>query len=246
MAQNIRKMPMITVAAFYHFAAIEAPAVLRGPLKVFCAQQGLKGTTLLAPEGLNGTMAGTAEGIDALLTFLRALPGFADLEAKLSPAQTMPFQRLKIRLKREIVTMGVPGIDPTLLVGRYIAPADWNALIDDPDVVLIDTRNDFEVQMGSFAGALNPQTQSFGQFPQWLEANRGQLHGKKLAMFCTGGIRCEKATSYARAVGFEDVVHLQGGILKYLETVPEPETRWHGRCFVFDERESLGQGLSLT
>lgn len=232
-----------TVAALYCFAPFDDLAALRGPLLDLCAAGGVKGTLLLAPEGVNGTIAGAAAAIAAVVDHIRALPGCAGLDVKYSAAAAMPFQRLKVRLKKEIVTMKVAGLDPSRDVGRYVAPADWNALVDDPDTVVIDTRNDFEVGYGSFAGAINPHTRSFGEFPDWWRANADRFAGKRVAMFCTGGIRCEKSTAFLKSEGVDDVMHLKGGILAYLEQVPESESRWHGSCFVFDERMSVGHGL---
>ena len=232
-----------TVAALYKFAPFDDPAALRQPLLDLCAAQGVKGTLLLAREGVNGTIAGPEAGIAAVVAHIRALPGCADLDVKYSAAAAMPFQRLKVRLKKEIVTMKVPGIDPSRDVGRYVAPADWNAVIADPDTVVIDTRNGFEVGYGSFDGAIDPQTKSFGHFPGWWRDHADELAGKRVAMFCTGGIRCEKSTAFLRSEGVDDVVHLKGGILAYLEQVPEAVSRWHGSCFVFDERVSVGHGL---
>lgn len=232
-----------TVAALYRFAPFDDPAALRQPLLDLCAAQGVKGTLLLAREGINGTIAGPADGIAAVVAYIRALPDCAGLDVKYSTAVDMPFQRLKVRLKKEIVTMKVPGLDPARNAAPYIDPADWNALVDDPDTVVIDTRNDFEVGYGSFAGALNPHTKSFGDFPGWWRDHAAELAGKRIAMFCTGGIRCEKSTAFLRSEGVEDVVHLKGGILAYLEQVPEADSRWHGSCFVFDERVSVGHGL---
>lgn len=238
-------MTDIVVAAFYHFTRLDDPAGLCAPLRARLAAHGLKGTVLIAGEGVNGTLAGTRAGIDAALAALRALPGCAALEHKESHAQEMPFYRLKVRLKKEIVTMGVADVDPSSSVGTYVAAADWNDLIADPDTVLIDTRNDYEVGIGSFEGAINPQTASFRDFPGWLQEHLGELENKKVAMFCTGGIRCEKATSYLKAQGIDDVFHLKGGILKYLEDIPETESRWRGECFVFDYRVSVKHGLAL-
>mgnify|MGYP002633726756 CR=1 FL=1 len=234
---------MFTVAAFYRFTRLPDPAALRGPLRAVAEGQRVRGSILLAPEGLNGTIAATAAGIAATLAHLRTLPGCADLEPKLSTAPTMPFGRLKLRLKREIVTLGRPEADPTRAVGTYVPPSDWNALVADPGTVLIDTRNAYEVAIGTFPGALDPGTEAFGDFPAWWEATRDSLKGKRIAMFCTGGIRCEKATALLRAEGVEDVFHLQGGILKYLEDVPASESLWQGECFVFDGRVSVGPGL---
>lgn len=234
---------MFTVAALYKFTRFADPAALKAPLaKVGCAG-GVKGTLLLAHEGINGTIAGPRNGIDAVLAHIKSLPGCADLEWKESTATDMPFTRLKVRLKREIVTMGQPDVDPTAAVGTYVAPEDWNALITRDDVVTIDTRNDYEVAIGTFDGAVDPETASFGEFPDWWKANADKFEGKKVAMFCTGGIRCEKATNYLLGQGVEDVFHLKGGILKYLEDVPEAETTWQGECFVFDKRVSVGHGL---
>ncbi len=232
-----------TVAALYRFAPFEDPALLRQPLIDLCAAEDVRGTLLLAREGVNGTIAGPEAGIAAVIAHIRALPDCAELDVKYSAAAAMPFQRLKVRLKKEIVTMKVAGIDPSRDVGRYIAPADWNAVIADPDTVVIDTRNGFEVGYGSFDGAIDPQTKSFGDFPGWWQDHKDEFAGKRIAMFCTGGIRCEKSTAYLRSEGVDDVVHLKGGILAYLEQVPEGESRWHGSCFVFDERVSVGHGL---
>jgi UPF0176 protein len=236
---------MLSVAALYHFAPLPDPAAVRAPLLASCEEHGVKGTLLLAREGVNGTIAGSPEALAEIIAHIRDWPGFAELEFKFSAADIMPFGRMKVRLKREIVTMGVEGIDPTATVGTYVEPADWNALITDPDTVVIDTRNNFEVQQGSFAQAINPETKSFREFPDWFDSQANALKGKKIAMFCTGGIRCEKATAYAKQQGYDAVYHLKGGILKYLETVPEAESHWRGDCFVFDEREALGPGLSL-
>lgn len=234
---------MYTVAALYHFTRFEDPAALQGPLKTLCQAQGVTGTLLLAQEGINGTIAGCRAGVDAVLAHLRALPGCADLEHKESTASDQPFARMKVRLKREIVTMGQPDVDPRARVGHYVEPADWNALIQSPDVAVIDTRNDYEVAIGTFDGAIDPQTASFRDFPAWWEDNKQRFHNKKVAMFCTGGIRCEKSTNYLLSQGVEDVFHLKGGILKYLEEVPEAESSWQGECFVFDGRVSVSHGL---
>lgn len=232
-----------TVAALYRFAAFADPALLRQPLLDLCTAHGIRGTLLLAREGINGTIAGTRPGIAAVIDHIRALPDCAQLDIKYSTAAEMPFQRMKVRLKKEIVTLKVPGLDPAREAAPYVDPADWNALVDDPDTVLIDTRNAFEVGYGSFAGAVDPGTKSFGDFPDWWRANAGRFAGKRIAMFCTGGIRCEKSTAFLRHEGVDDVVHLKGGILAYLEQVPEGASRWHGSCFVFDERVSVGHGL---
>jgi UPF0176 protein len=235
----------IRVAALYRFTAFADPAALRAPLLDACTANGVRGTLLLAREGINGTIAGTHAGIDAVLAYIRTLPGCADLDVKFSTAATMPFHRTKVRLKREIVTMGDPAADPTQ-PGAYVDPAAWNALIDDPATLVIDTRNDYEVAVGTFAGAVDPDTAAFSDFPAWFRDHRDDLLAGKtrVAMFCTGGIRCEKATALLRAEGVEDVFHLKGGILKYLETVPADQSRWQGECFVFDERVAVGHGLA--
>ncbi|MEL7461109.1 MAG: rhodanese-related sulfurtransferase [Pseudomonadota bacterium] len=234
---------MFTIAALYQFARFDDPKALQGPLAKLACSQGVTGTLLLAREGINGTIAGSPDGIDAVLSHIRALPGCARLEPKFSQSETPPFKRLKVRLKREIVTMGQPDVDPTAAVGQYVDPAEWNALIAAPDVAVIDTRNDYEVAIGTFSGAIDPKTQKFGDFPTWWAANKDAFEGKRIAMFCTGGIRCEKATNYLIGEGVEEVFHLKGGILKYLEEVPKEDTAWQGECFVFDERVSVGHGL---
>ena len=231
------------VAALYKFTSLPDYTFLREPLQNICDLYGIKGTLLLALEGLNGTIAGNAAGIANIISFLRADPRLADLDVKYSAAEDMPFYRMKVRLKREIVTMGVEGVDPNKTVGTYVDPADWNALITDPDTILIDTRNDYEVGIGTFQGALNPNTKTFREFPDWVEANRGSLNKPKVAMFCTGGIRCEKASSFMLENGFDDVYHLKGGILKYLETQPKSQSLWEGDCFVFDQRVAVAHGL---
>ncbi|MEP7349059.1 MAG: rhodanese-related sulfurtransferase [Sphingorhabdus sp.] len=237
----------IKVAALYRFAAFEQPELLQPQILGWCNEHGLKGTILIASEGVNGTVAGTADGIDAVVAHLRTLPGCAELDVKYSHAVEMPFYRMKVRLKKEIVTLGVDGIDPKREVGTYVQPEDWNTLIADPDTILIDTRNDYEVAIGTFEGAIDPKTKAFRDFPEWFRDNRDELaaSGTKFAMFCTGGIRCEKSTAFLKAEGIEDVYHLEGGILRYLETVPEAESKWHGECFVFDERVSVRHGLEL-
>lgn len=234
---------MLIVAALYHFTRFPEPAALRPGLLQVCAANGVKGSLLVAPEGINGTIAGSRAGIDAVLRAIRALPGCAGLEWKESPAETLPFGRMKVRLKREIVTMGQPEVDPRSRVGSYVTARDWNALVRDPQTVVIDTRNDYEVAIGTFHGAVNPGTRAFGEFPDWWQANRHRFAGKRIAMFCTGGIRCEKSTNYLLGQGVEQVCHLKGGILKYLEDMPESESLWHGQCFVFDDRVSVGHGL---
>ncbi len=235
------------VAAFYQFAALPDFRELREPLREICAGLGLRGSVLLAHEGINGTVAGDVEAIDAFVAELQhgALFGsrLNQLELKFSRASAMPFARLKIRLKKEIVTLGDAATDPTRQVGIYVEPADWNALIATPDTLVLDTRNAFEVAMGTFAGAVDPGIRNFGQFKDFAERHLDPQKHRRVAMFCTGGIRCEKASSYLLARGFEQVYHLKGGILKYLEGVPEAESRWRGECFVFDERVALGHGL---
>ncbi|MGB3624193.1 MAG: rhodanese-related sulfurtransferase [Henriciella sp.] len=239
----------IRVSAFYKFVRFADPEAIQQALRPALEAAGAAGTVLVASEGINGTIAVDGDGMDAAMAALRALPGCADLEHKESHADTMPFWRLKVRLKREIVTMGVPETDPNALVGTYVAPDAWNDLISDPDTVLIDTRNDYECEIGSFEGAIDPETSTFREFPDWFRAFRADLEAKgrkpKIAMFCTGGIRCEKATSFVKSEGIDEVFHLKGGILKYLETVPEPESKWKGECFVFDQRVSVGHGLEL-
>ncbi|WP_299047501.1 rhodanese-related sulfurtransferase [uncultured Tateyamaria sp.] len=236
---------MFTIAALYHFTRFEDPAALKGPLAALCCGQDVKGTLLLAPEGINGTIAGPRAGVDAVLAHIRALPGCADLDWKESTSATPPFGKMKVRLKREIVTMGQPDVDPAARVGHYVEPADWNDLIKREDVAVIDTRNDYEVAIGTFDGAIDPATRSFGEFPAWWEANKHRFHGQKVAMFCTGGIRCEKSTNYLLGQGVEDVFHLKGGILKYLEEVPAARSTWRGDCFVFDGRVSVGHALKV-
>ena len=240
-------MPPVRIAALYHFTRFDDCAALQGPLADLCRASGVKGTLLLAPEGINGTIAGSNAGIGQVLDHIRALPGCAALEVKESRADAPPFHRMKVRIKREIVTMGEPDIDPLANAGTYVKPEDWNALIAEPGTILIDTRNDYEVAVGSFAGAIDPHTRTFRDFPAWFRANRADLLGEgaspKVAMFCTGGIRCEKATAFLKSEGVEQVYHLQGGILKYLETIPAEDSRWEGECFVFDQRVSVVHGL---
>ena len=237
--------PPFLTAAFYKFVELPDCAQRREPLLAFCESQNVKGLILLAEEGINSTIAGPADGVHAVLAYLRADPLLADLTHKESWSDKAPFYRMKVRLKKEIVTLGQPGISPTTMAGTYVKPADWNALISAPDVVVVDTRNDYEVEIGSFAGAIDPHIQSFSELPQWVAQSEHFKDGKrpKVAMFCTGGIRCEKSTAYMRALGFDEVYHLEGGILKYLETVAPEESLWQGECFVFDERVSVGHGL---
>ncbi len=238
----------VRIAALYRFARFDDPQALKPPLQALCRSLDIRGTLLLAREGINGTVAGSDAAIDTLLAHIRTLPGCADLEVKHARAPAMPFYRMKVRIKREIVTMGQPGIDPLGDAGQYVAPADWNALIDDPDTIVIDTRNDYEVAIGSFAGAIDPGTASFSDFPAWYAEHRAGLAAHapapKIAMFCTGGIRCEKATAFLRAQGEDAVYHLKGGILAYLEQVEPADSRWQGACFVFDERVSVTHGLA--
>jgi UPF0176 protein len=239
-------MPL-KVAALYQFAALPDFRELREPLRALAAGLGIKGSVLLAHEGINGTVAGSDEGIDAFVRELQHGDLFGgrldNLELKFSHAAEMPFQRLKVRLKKEIVTLGDTAVDPTRRVGTYVEPSDWNALIAAPDTLVIDTRNAFEVAMGTFEGAVDPGLKSFGQFKDFAAAKLDPARHRKIAMFCTGGIRCEKASAYLLARGFDEVYHLKGGILRYLEGVPETESRWRGECFVFDERVALGHGL---
>ncbi|QNM96656.1 oxygen-dependent tRNA uridine(34) hydroxylase TrhO [Chitinimonas koreensis] len=236
--------PPIVVAALYKFVTLPDFQALRAPLQQCMAEHGVKGTLLLAPEGINGTVAADRAGIDGLLAWLRADPRLADLDHKESYCAEQPFYRCKVKLKREIVTMGVDGVDPNLRVGTYVEPQDWNALIADPEVLLIDTRNDYEVALGTFDGAVDPKTESFREFPDYVRQHFDPARHKKVAMFCTGGIRCEKASSFMLGEGFEQVYHLRGGILKYLETVPQADSRWQGDCFVFDGRVTVRHDLS--
>ena len=236
-------MTQYVVAALYKFAALPDFEALIPPLKAVCDEHLVKGTLLMAVEGINGTIAGSREGIDAVLAYLRNDDRLNDLEHKESFATEQPFYRMKVRPKKEIVTLGVPGVDPSKTVGTYVSPENWNDLISDPDVILIDTRNDYEYGIGTFRGALNPNTQTFREFPAYVEKNLNPDQHKKVAMFCTGGIRCEKASSYMLEKGFEEVYHLQGGILKYLEKVDPQESLWDGECFVFDNRASVKHGL---
>jgi UPF0176 protein len=233
------------VAALYKFAQLPDYRSLQRGLLDFCLAHEIKGTLLLAEEGINGTVAGRREAIDALIAYLKSDTRLADLEHKESFDDENPFYRMKVRLKKEIVTLGVPGIDPNKVVGTYVAPEDWNALISDPDVVLIDTRNDYEYDIGTFKGALDPRTTTFREFPEFVAKNLDPAKHKKVAMFCTGGIRCEKASAFMLQQGFEAVYHLQGGILKYLENVPEQESLWQGECFVFDQRVAVKHGLEV-
>jgi UPF0176 protein len=236
-------MSQTVVCALYKFVTLEDFAALKDPLLNFMLEHEVRGTLLLANEGINGTIASSREGIDAVLNYLRQDPRLADISWKESFTDTAPFLRTRVKLKKEIVTMGVEGIDPKQVVGTYVDPKDWNALISDPDVVLVDTRNDYEVQVGTFKNALNPTTESFREFPDYVKQQLNPEKHKKVAMFCTGGIRCEKSTAYLKEQGFEEVYHLQGGILKYLEDVPAEESLWEGECFVFDERVTVNHAL---
>ena len=233
----------VVVAALYKFAPLDHCAEMRTPLAQTCVEQQVKGTILLAREGINGTIAGSRSGIDAVLAWLRADPLLSNLEHKESFHAHQPFYRTKVRLKSEIVTLGIPGIDPNVRVGQYVAPKDWNTLIQDPEVIVVDTRNHYECEVGTFLGAIDPETRSFREFPDYVDRNLDPARHRKVAMYCTGGIRCEKATALMLARGFEEVFHLQGGILKYLEEVPAQESLWQGECFVFDERVTVGHGL---
>jgi UPF0176 protein len=231
------------VATFYKFASFPDYAEYRQPLRDLCGVQQVRGTILLAHEGINGTIAGSRQGVDTVLVFLRSDPRFYDLEAKESESEDYPFARMKVRLKQEIVTLGQPKVSPCDRVGTYVEPQDWNTLISDPTVTIIDTRNDYEVKIGTFQGAQNPQTDSFREFPNYVQQTLDPTQQSKVALFCTGGIRCEKATAYLLQQGFAEVYHLKGGILKYLETVSPEESLWQGECFVFDERVAIDHNL---
>jgi UPF0176 protein len=232
-------------AALYKFVSLSDYKALQAPIQAACESNNIKGTLLLAEEGINGTIAGLPADIHRTLDYLRQDPRLADLEHKESYADEHPFYRMKVRLKKEIVTLGVPGVSPTKKVGTYVKPEDWNALISDPDIILIDTRNDYEVDIGTFKGAVDPKTTTFREFPEYVAKNLDKTKHKKVAMFCTGGIRCEKASSFMMDQGFEEVYHLQGGILKYLETVPEEKSMWEGECFVFDQRVAVKHNLEV-
>ncbi|MDR6235619.1 oxygen-dependent tRNA uridine(34) hydroxylase TrhO [Pseudomonas oryzihabitans] len=234
----------IVVAALYKFVTLDDYVQLREPLLQTLLANDVKGTLLLAEEGINGTVSGSREGIDAVLAWLRADPRLVDIDHKESYCAEQPFYRTKVKLKKEIVTLGVPGVDPNQRVGTYVEPQDWNALVDDPEVLVIDTRNDYEVGIGSFKGAIDPKTKSFRDFPAYIREHFDPAQHKKVAMFCTGGIRCEKASSFMLQEGFPEVFHLKGGILKYLEEVPAAESRWEGECFVFDNRVTVTHELA--
>ncbi len=242
MSQNTENT--IVVASFYRFTALPDFAQHQAPLLDAARRAGVFGTILLAHEGVNGTIAGPRSGIDAVTDHIKSLPGCDGLEWKESYTDENPFHRIKVRLKKEIVTMGVTDIDPERSHERYVPPHDWNKVISDPETLVIDTRNDYEVSIGAFDGAINPETKSFRDFPEWFRKFREENNIKKIAMYCTGGIRCEKSTAFLRSEGVDDVVHLQGGILKYLETIPEEESLWRGECFVFDQRVSVGHDLA--
>lgn len=234
----------IVVAALYKFVTLDDYVQLREPLLQTLLVNDVKGTLLLAEEGINGTVSGSREGIDAVLAWLRADARLVDIDHKESYCAEQPFYRTKVKLKKEIVTLGVPGVDPNQRVGTYVEPQDWNALVDDPEVLVIDTRNDYEVDIGSFRGAIDPKTKSFRDFPAYIREHFDPARHKKVAMFCTGGIRCEKASSFMLQEGFPEVFHLKGGILKYLEEVPAAESRWEGECFVFDNRVTVTHELA--
>lgn len=230
----------------YRFVDLPHYEEIRQPLLDQMNTLDVKGTLLLASEGINGTVSGTSAAIESLLTWLRSIPEFSDIDYKLSFDEEQPFYRTKVKLKKEIVTMGVEGIDPKRVVGTYVKPKDWNALINDPEVLLIDTRNDYEYEIGTFEGAVNPNTESFREFPKYVDDHLDPEKHKKVAMFCTGGIRCEKSTAFLKEKGFDEVYHLEGGILKYLEEVPKSETTWKGDCFVFDNRVAVNHDLEKS
>ncbi len=238
-------MTPLLVATFYRFTTLEDHAAMQASIDACCREHDVRGIILLANEGINATIAGTREGVLAVIDFLREDPRLAALTWKESSADKQPFRKMRVRLKQEIVRMGVPGIDPAQLVGTYVKPADWNRLISDPDVIVIDTRNDYEVEIGTFQNAINPDIQSFGQLPGWIDRQLDLSRKPKVAMFCTGGIRCEKSTALLKQAGLDEVYHLEGGILKYLEEIPEDQSLWNGQCFVFDERVSVGHGLEV-
>jgi UPF0176 protein len=245
-AVSISSAPFL-VAAFYRFATIADREGVRDRLDALCRPE-VRGTLLVAHEGLNGTIAGPEAAVERVIAGIRALPGFARLEVKYAEADVMPFHRMKVRIKPEIVTMGEPDLNPAADAGTYVAPADWNAFIQDPQVIVIDTRNDYEAAVGAFEGAIQPNTRGFRDFPDWFRAEGRVLLDRpdppKVAMYCTGGIRCEKATAFLKAEGVQEVFHLEGGILRYLETTAEDESLWRGECFVFDERVAVGHGLT--
>ncbi|MCC0176662.1 rhodanese-related sulfurtransferase [Waterburya agarophytonicola K14] len=231
------------IATFYKFVTITGLKTKKAEILALCRKLGVKGTIILAQEGINGTISGSQKAIADVLAYLRSLENLADLEHKESTFQKLPFSRLKVKIKSEIVTLGLPEVNPNQQVGTYVDPQDWNKIISDPEVVVIDTRNDYEVEIGSFQRAKNPNTESFREFPEYIEGNLDPTQHPKVAMFCTGGIRCEKASSYMLSQGFKEVYHLKGGILKYLENVSPEESMWEGECFVFDERVAVKEGL---
>ncbi len=235
--------PKTLIVAYYKFVPLPDFEQRRRPLQTFCESQGVKGTILLAPEGINSTMAGTHDGVNAVLEYLQSDPAIGELEVKRSFSEEMPFYRMKVRLKKEIVRLGMPEINPNDQVGRHVPPEEWNALISDPNVILIDTRNDYEVDIGTFKGAVDPKTQSFRDFPEYVSKQLADKKDRPVAMFCTGGIRCEKSTSLLLHEGFKEVYHLQGGILNYLEKVDKSESLWEGECFVFDNRVTVNHDL---
>lgn len=241
---NTASMKPTVVCALYKFVALDDFESLREPLLTFMKTHEIRGTLLLASEGINGTVAGSRDSINALLQHLKSDPRLANLEHKESLDETNPFYRTKVRLKKEIVTLGVEGIDPLRTVGTYVEPKDWNELISDPETLLVDTRNDYEIGIGTFKNAVNPETESFRDFPDYVKNNLDPETHRKVAMFCTGGIRCEKSTAYLKECGFDEVYHLKGGILKYLEEVPAAESMWEGECFVFDNRVAVGHDLA--
>ena len=236
---------MLTICALYKFTRLDDFEEIQGPLKIFLESLNIRGTLLLAKEGVNGTIAGDNDSIMKSLDYLQKDERLVGLEYKFSYSEKPPFKRLKVKLKKEIVTLGVSNIDPIFSSGTYVKPTDWNELINDPDVVLIDTRNNYEFEIGSFKGSINPNTETFREFPAYTKNNLEKYRDKKIAMFCTGGIRCEKSTAYLKSKGFENVFHLQGGILKYLEEVKEDESLWEGECFVFDDRVAVKHNLEL-
>lgn len=236
-------MQKIVVAALYKFAALGDLASMQKDLQKICDTNAICGTLLIAEEGINGTIAGSRSGIDAVMHGLRRYPGLQDLEYKESGADEQPFYRMKVRVKKEIVTIGKPDVKPSEISGTYLSPAEWNDVISDPGTIVIDTRNDYEIEIGTFKNAINPATDTFREFPAYVEKNLDPKKHRKIAMFCTGGIRCEKASSYMKARGFEEVYHLKGGILKYLEEIPPEKSLWAGDCFVFDQRVAIGHGL---
>ncbi|WP_370931591.1 rhodanese-related sulfurtransferase [Bartonella sp. DGB1] len=231
------------IAALYCFADWKDFEKARSALLDFCKNNNLKGTLLIAKEGINGTVAGKHTAIDQLIEFIKSYKIFDNMELKFSYSDKMPFLRMKVKIKKEIVTLGVEGVNPLAAVGTYLEPQEWNDLLAKEDTVIIDTRNGYEYDIGTFKGAIDPATNTFKEFPAWVELNKAKLEGKKIAMFCTGGIRCEKATSYLKTIGYNNVYHLKGGILKYLETIPPQDSLWEGQCFVFDDRVSVGHGL---